>query len=216
MRKILTTLILSSLLFSLAACSKGIQGNGSIASAVRNLPTFQKVIVKGALNVQITTAKPQKVVVTTDSNLLAAIQTEIKNGTLIIQPIGDINPTETPVVTIRVKQLTSVNSEGAVKLAVTNLKTNDFAVHTEGASQVNLAGVVKTLQISSLGASQIEAVPLQASSATVSITGAAKVRMTAVKRLNIKITGAGSLEYAGNPVINQNVTGSGKILKIKN
>lgn len=214
MRKILTTLAFISVLFSFTACSKGIQGNGDVASAVRNVPTFQKVSVRGAINVLITTAKPQKVVVTTDSNLLAAIQTEIKNGTLIIQSIGDINPTATPVVTIRMNTLTAVNSEGAVKLTVTNLKTNNFSVHTEGASQVNLTGAVKALQISSEGASVVEAVPLKANTTTVNITGAAKVRVTAVKTLNIKITGAGSVEYAGNPVVNQNVTGVGKILKI--
>ncbi len=217
MRKILTTLFLLSFLLCLTACSNsGVKGNGQVASSTRKLAAFQSIDVSGAVNVLVATNKPQKVTLTTDSNLLNDIDTDVIDGTLVIKTRNGvlINPSITPSLTIYVNKLTAIHAAGAVNINVTNLKTDELFVQTEGASNVSLRGEVNDLTITTTGATKIEAVPLQANNVAVNIDGAGKVRIHALIKLKIHINGAGTIEYAGDPEITQRVYGVGRILKI--
>lgn len=219
MRKILTIIkkgILLSVVVCLGACTHSTNGNGKIASTDRTLAQFQTIDVSGAMNVLLATNKPQKVTITTDSNLLDDITTTVNNGTLYIAVKKDayINPSVTPSVTIRVNKLTSIHTTGAVRINVTNLKADKFNLETEGASTVNLRGEVNDLSIITTGAAQVEAVPLEANNAEVSINGSGFVKVNAIKNLKIQIQGAGTVKYAGTPEITQHVLGVGRILKL--
>lgn len=216
MRKILYLLPLA-VLFCLAACSgNSTDGNGKIISQTREVKTFDKVKVSGGLNVLAATGRTQKVTVTTDSNLMADIETNVKDKTLYIQPKNTMNlrGSKTPVVTIRSKVLKEIDTSGAVKLHVTNLMADEFKVKSSGSSDIFLRGEVSNLDIHTSGSANVNSVQLSAKDVDVKISGAGNVKVNAKEKLDVKISGSGKIEYSGDPEIEQKISGSGKILKI--
>jgi hypothetical protein len=206
------------MLFAVAGCSgNGISGNGHIVTANRSLASFENVDVSGALNVMINAGSAQKVNVTADSNIMNEIETTVTNDTLYIKtnPKALINPTQTPVVTLRVKNLNDLTTSGLVKANVDNLKTVTLKVKSIGAGDIYLRGEADNVWIETKGAAKINAIPLEANRVDIKIMGAGKVSVNALKTLNVNIAGAGKVLYVGNPVMTKSVTGMGQISKLK-
>jgi len=204
-------------LLLLSACSgEGVKGNGQPTSQARQLQNFEKIVINGRYNVMITAGKNQRLTVTADSNFLPLIQTVVKDNELVISNKDNemLVSKNAPAINIRVPKLTSISTNGNIKLQAGEIKANDFKLKTTGASNVKLSGKVSEVDVKSFGASVVNALGLTAQSANINVEGASTVKVNAPK-LEIKINGAGQVDYVGNPTITQQVKGIGKIQKIQ-
>ena len=61
------------------------------------------------------------------------------------------------------------------------------------------------------GSGNVDAMNIPAGSASVSISGSGKVRVSAHDRLSVDIAGSGSVIYAGHPQVSQSIAGSGSV-----
>jgi hypothetical protein len=206
------TLALSSLLL-FAGCHIGVKGSGVRKTEKRELPAFTSIETVGAFEVAVTCQKPASFEIEADDNILPLIQTEVRDGVLHIITTKHYSATGGIAVRITVPNLDSLKSTGAGKFRVSDVKNDNFEIHSTGAAQVSVSGQSKSVRISSTGAGKIDAHSLRANKADVDVTGAATVDVSASDELDVSVSGAGRVTYSGNPKINKHVSGAGQVTK---
>ena len=214
MKRIAIALMLAfSALFVLSGCIHGVRGSGVRKTEKRDLPAFTSIETSGAFEVEVNCQKPASVEIEADDNILPLIQTEVRGGVLHVSTTKGYNSSGGVVLRITVPDLESVKSTGAGKFRVSDVKNDNFEIHSTGAAQVVATGQSKSVKISSTGAGKIDAHNLRAETADVSVTGAASVDVYATDQLDVTVSGAGRVTYSGNPKVNKRVSGAGQVTK---
>ena len=214
MKRIAVALTLAfSALFVLSGCHVGVHGSGVRKTEKRDLPSFTSIETSGAFEVEVNCQKPASFEIEADDNLLPIVQTEVRSGVLHVTSTKGYNSSGGIVLRITVPDLESVKSTGAGKFRVTDIKNDNFEIHSTGAAQVVATGQSKSVKISSTGAGKIDAHNLRAETADVSVTGAASVDVYASDQLDVTVSGAGRVTYSGNPKISKRVSGAGQVTK---
>src|SRR5512141_2540880 len=92
---------------ALLGCSKlasavleSYSGNGTIVSDTRHVTPFHAVEFDGGYEVVLTQGPTTDVRIETDKNLLEHITTEVKDGKLVVESHGNLNPTKSITVYI--------------------------------------------------------------------------------------------------------------------
>jgi len=214
MKRFAITLTLAvSALLMLSGCMHGVRGSGVRKSEKRDLPAYTSISTTGAFDVQVNCQKPASFEIEADDNLLPLVQTEVKDGVLQISTTQGYNSSGGINVRITVPNLALLKSTGAGKFHVSELKNDNFEIHSTGAAQVVVSGQSKKVKIGSTGAGKIDAHNLRASSVEVSVTGAASVEVDAADDLDVAVSGAGRVTYSGNPKVTKRVSGAGQVIK---
>ena len=213
MKKIAIVLTLAfSALFMLSGCS-GVRGSGIRKTEKRDLPAFTSIETTGAFELAVNCQKPASFEIEADDNILPLIQTEVRNGVLHISSTKGYHSSRGILLRITVPNLESVKSTGAGKFRVSDVKNDNFEIHSTGAAQVSASGQSKSVKISSTGAGKIDAHNLHANNAEVSVTGATTVDVYAADQLDVTVSGAGQVTYSGNPRVNKHISGAGQVTK---
>jgi hypothetical protein len=190
----------------------GIRGSGNIKTETRDLPKFSAIDFGGAIDMEITAQKDQKVEIETDDNILPLINTEVKDGILYIsnqQKISWHNPVK---VRISVQDLNALSISGASKASAVDIKADNFKLDASGASKVKLAGEVNSLSAKASGASRVEADNFKAVNATASASGASKVLVFSTDSVDAEASGASNVTYFGNPKnVKKNSSGASSV-----
>ena len=214
MKRIAIALTLAfSALFVLSGCFHGVHGSGVRKTEKRDLPAFTSIETSGAFEVEVICQKPAGFEIEADDNLLPIVQTEVRNGVLHVSSTKSYNSSEGIVLRITVPDLETIRSTGAGKFRVSDIKNDNFEIHSTGAAQVIATGQSKSVKISSTGAGTIDAHNLRAETADVSVTGAASVDVYATDQLDVTVSGAGRVTYSGDPKISKRVSGAGQVIK---
>jgi hypothetical protein len=213
MKRIAIVLLPASLLFVLWGCHFGVHGSGVRKTEKRDLPSFNAIETTGAFDVQVTCQKPASFEIEGDDNLLPLIQTEVRNGVLRVSSTKRYSTRDPISLRITVPDLTSVSSTGAGKFTVTDLKNDNFEIHSTGAALVVAEGQSNNVKISSTGAGKIDAHNLRAGRVEVRVTGAAAVDVYASDQLDVNVSGAGRVTYSGDAKVNKHVSGAGQVNK---
>lgn len=208
---IILTLAVSAL-FLLPGCT-GVRGSGVRKTEKRDLPAFTSIETTGAFEVTVTCQKPASFEIEADDNILPLVETEVKGGVLRVTTKKNYRSNGGIEVRITVPNLDSVRSTGAGKFRVSDLKNDNFEIHSTGAAQVSVSGQSKSVTISSTGAGKIDAHNLRAQTAEVRVTGAASVEVNAGDELDVTVSGAGRVTYSGNPRVTKHVSGAGQVTK---
>lgn len=189
----------------------GIGGNGNITTETRAVTDFTDVEADGAFRIEWMNA-PASCSITTDSNLLAYVETSVNGHTLRIHSRGSLRPTDGLRVKLSSSALSGVRLTGAVRFSAAHVAGKGFYLETSGATRVNVDGTVTEVVASMTGASRLEAGSLQAQTAELSISGAGRADVVATETLKVSISGAGKVIYAGNPKrVEKQVSGAGSI-----
>jgi carbon monoxide dehydrogenase subunit G len=213
MKRIAIILLPASLLFLLGGCHIGVHGSGVRKTEKRDLPSFTAIETTGAFDVQVTCQKPATFEIEGDDNLLPLIRTEVRNGVLRVSSTQRYSTNSPISLRITVSDLTSVSSTGAGKFTVSDLKNDNFEVHSTGAGMVTVDGQSNNVKISSTGAGKIDAHDLRASKVEVTVTGAASVDVYASDQLDVNVSGAGRVTYTGDAKVNKHISGAGQVNK---
>jgi hypothetical protein len=190
----------------------GVKGSGVIKTEARELPKFSAIDFGGAIEMEITAQKDQKVEIETDDNLLPLITTEVKGDTLYISSQQKINWHNPVKVRISVQDLNSLNVSGASKVNAVNLKSDNFKLDVSGASKIKLEGEAGSFNAEASGASRVEADNLKTAKASASASGASKIFVFASDSVDADASGASNVTYSGNPKnVKKNASGASSV-----
>lgn len=190
----------------------GVHGNGHVTTENRPVPNFTKVEADGAFTINWAPG-PASLKITTDSNLLEYIRTDVSGERLRLEWIKPLKGTRGIKVEIATPSLTRVTLNGAVKLTASNLSGTEFYLDANGATKATLTGNVNAMSGELNGASNLEAESLITRAMELSISGAGKAKVNATDVLKVSISGAGKVIYSGNPTVSKEINGAGSIRK---
>ena len=141
MRKFI--LLFSVILFASTACNSinwGVKGNGHVVKETRNnLTGFSKIEVSKGIDVYLTMANKESVVVEADENLHKLITTEVKNGTLIISAKKNIWRAKSRKVHVSIISISDITASGGSDVYSTNtISSKSLDCNFSGGSDLTL------------------------------------------------------------------------------
>ena len=204
----------------------------------RNVGTYDGIHIAGSYEVTLVSGSEGTLQLKGDPEDLEEIETEVKNGTLIVKQkekswFGNWDWNSGKVyITIPVENINKVILSGSgkiisdISLEGDNFKTilsgsGDISLNLDvtsidlkltGSGDFILKGSAREVLYKLTGSGTINATQIKAEYGVVKITGSGDIEMNTNKSLKVQITGSGDLVCYGNPPIqNTKVTGSGKI-----
>ena len=210
---IYSTFVLVSLLAQAACMMVGVHGSGVRKTEKRDLAPFTAIETSGAFEVNVTCQQPASFEIEADDNILPLVESEVRGGVLHLRTRKTYFSNAGIMVRISLPNLEVMRSTGAGKFRITNLKNDHFTIDSTGAATFVAEGQSKSVEISSTGAGKIDAHDLEASDASVKVTGAAGVEVYAIDQLDVTVSGAGRVIYSGNPKVSKHISGAGQVTK---
>ena len=209
--KLATLAALALILLLLNGCHwVGVNGNGNIKTDSRSVGNFTILETDGAFTINWVPG-PASLKITTDSNLLEYIRTDVSGDRLHIEWVKPLKGTHGIKIEIASPALTRVTLNGAVRLSATNLAGSEFYLDANGATKATLTGNVNAMSAELNGASKLEANGLVTRAMELSISGAGKAEVNATEVLKVSISGAGKVVYSGNPTVSKQISGAGSV-----
>jgi carbon monoxide dehydrogenase subunit G len=211
--KLATLAALALVMLLLNGCHwVGVHGNGKVTTDTRVVANFTKMEADGAFTINWIPG-PASLKITTDSNLLEYIRTDVSDDRLRIEWIKPLKGTRGIKVEVTSPSLSRVTLNGAVKLTASNLSGPEFYLDANGATKATLTGNVNAMSGEMNGASKLEAEALVTRAMELSISGAGKASVNATEALKVSISGAGKVTYSGNPTVSKEINGAGSVRK---
>ena len=231
-----TTILKSLVLFSLVSFSvdgKMLQSD----SEERKVGEYDAVYVAGWFDVTLVEGKEGTITLEGKQNTIKHINTEVKNGNLVIEWDKEVNMNlfhskvriTVPVESISAVKLSgsgSVKSNKALRsqsfeTTLSGSGTLDLNVETasirsavSGSGNTVLSGSANSYEVQVSGSGDVRAYKLEAEDVTASISGSGKIRVHANTSITARISGSGKVYYMGDAKkIDSKVSGSGSISK---
>ena len=202
------------------------------------LAPFRRIEISGVANIILVQGTNGPLVASVPQN--AKVSIKVHKETLVIKStdggrwwsnLFGRGPAATTQLTINFKDLEAIDVSGGVRisardirvpalridasggttLAVDDLRASTLSIDGSGAVKAEIAGQVTDQRISISGAADYQAAKLQSDTASVEVSGAAKIVVNVRKKLNASISGAGTVEYIGDPAVTQSISGVGKV-----
>ena len=216
------------------------RGSGKIITQTRNVQDFTKIRLSYPAQVFISQGETESLTIEADDNVAAAIRTQVVNGVLDISNLHDhlmtISPTQTPKITIVVKNLAELDFESAGEIQLDGLKTDALKMLMNGAGSVKLdnvqlssldcnlngvgsvqaSGAADTINVRVQGLGSFNGGDLHSQAAIVNLSGMGSATVWADNNLNADVSGMGSVNYYGNAQVSKTVEGLGSVKFIGN
>ena len=191
---------------------------GGIALAdlreARAVAPFHAVEAHSAFDVFIERGDVTKLELVGRPDALASVISSVQDGVLTLKRKRDSKDGDVKVFIVT-PTLDRVETSGAVTLTARRLQGERLDVECSGATQLTLAGEVKTLALDLSGASEVHALALEAATVEVEASGASQVKVRATERLTVDASGATSVRYSGEPkAVKTEVSGLSDVLPI--
>ncbi|WP_308911284.1 head GIN domain-containing protein [Pseudokordiimonas caeni] len=183
----------------------------------RDVDAFTEIEVRGAVTLDLTGGKDQKVTVEAPADYMEKVVTEVKDGKLIIDMERNKswwggNDTEDVTVTITVPTLEALEVGGAVDGKLKDIKADKFSIDVGGAVNISIDGECGDLDVDAAGAADLDLRDFKCKNADVDIAGAGNGRIYASESIRAEISGVGSLTIYGKPAkVKKEINGIGSI-----
>lgn len=176
--------------------------------------SFETVEVSDALDVTIRQGSEYSVMANGDRRNIEDLQV-ITNGNSLKINFGKFDRTgsrhHTTYITITTPMLSGIVLSGAVKSNIYGYQFDRVDVTLSGASRLDISGVASDLRARVSGASELNGFDLSTSAATIDASGASKVQVSAVNKLDATASGASKVRYRGNPSVRVFSSGASSI-----
>jgi len=191
--------------------------------------TFDRIILDGAVEVQLRQGDRDEVAVAADSES-PEVEIRISNGRLMVHDTGSWRfwNKSRPKVEVRVRNLRELIISGASDVyAAGPFKSETLTLHISGTGLVRfdaldaenlrfiisgagdgqLAGKVENLRLLVSGKGKVQADQLRATNAAVQISGVGNAQLWVTDILKIGVSGVGTVDYWGQPQVSRSSTG---------
>ena len=211
-----------------------IVGNGNLVASERTVSTFGKIKSGGSSEIRFHVSHEYRVVVTTDSNLVDIVTTDIRSNVLNIGfKRGSYSSTRIQV-DVYCPTLTGVSISGSGSFTgndtiitstfdsnvsgsgeiIGTIECNNFSANISGSGKISITGDSKNSDINISGSGTFSGNNFAINNATVHVRGSGKAIIFVSEILNVVISGSGEVDYRGNPEIESKISGSGQINKL--
>ena len=191
-------------------------GSGTVVTEARTVPSFTGVRASGGHTVVVEQAEVEGVEVTTDDNLLAFVETDVIDGTLVVSldPQVRLRPTDPLVVRIYAGELSTLIATGAVSLDADIGSVPELNVRVSGASRTWVTGSAEWLDLHLSGASAYHGFGVESIEAVVTASGASVADLWVHDRLEVDGSGASTVRYRGGPSVIARLTGASRVVPV--
>lgn len=190
-----------------------VSGSGNVVTETRNVSGFDGLTVTGAGTILIDQNGTESLTITTDDNLLQYITTNVRDGKLVLEFTSGLMFDRVTDLTFKVgvKNLSSVDVEGAARVEGKNIATENLSVKLNGAGVITLSGRATAQDIVLRGLGTYNGAELASQRAQVTHDGAGNVVVRVSDKLDATVNGVGRVEYIGNPQVTKKVSGIGVV-----
>jgi len=230
---IILVVLISTFLSSCIWTSNCIDAEGSAIEKTIDLPNFKKIKLSSSVEVFISQAATQSVMIKAPQEIIDLLNTEIDGEEWEIKFEECFN--SKVIINIALPHLEElkvngsgsiigqnsfvvedlelgINGSGDIKLEV-NVEELEIAI--KGSGDISLAGIAKETDISIMGSGDVQALKLETEESDISIKGSGDVKVNVTQRIDIGIYGSGDVQYKGNPKKTEiNIKGSGEVKKL--
>jgi hypothetical protein len=214
---------------------KPIDGNGKFIKVDRELQDeFDAVEISGNFSLVLTQDSLPKLSIETDENLIKYIDTRVKNHKLVIKSKKRLSSAKGITVFLSVNKLKQMELSGAVVLRSSGkINLDEIKMELSGASNVymdlncttlnadmsgsstlKLIGAASDAEIEASGACDIDNSQMVVENMSLEVSGAGKIVVNVLTKLDAKVSGAAEVEYMGTPEVHKEVSGAGSVNKI--
>ena len=207
-----------------------VKGNGKPASQTRPLSSFTGISLSLPAQVDVRIGATENVVVETDENLVALVETVVEKGNLEIRPKKGFNIDARSIkVVVQARQVDrlaiggsgSIDAQalrspklklevgGSGSISVKSTESDTVSAAVGGSGTVKLAGSTRQLSIAIGGSGDVHAGQLKAADVEVNIGGSGDATVWASNALKAAVAGSGDVNYYGDPKVQSSVVGSG-------
>jgi len=188
------------------------------AEKTYDLANFDAIDVGGAVKLEVTFGKTQRVVVEEPDGEFGDIKLEVDDGVLDVDTRGHgdgwFKRGNHRKYTLRItmKSLSSLDVSGAVNGAITGVPGGDLDLDVSGAVKLTITGACGRLNADLSGASKLMAADLKCQDVALDLSGANTTEVHATKSISLDASGASKIIVHGAPAsVSQDTSGSSKI-----
>lgn len=214
----------------------GVKGNGNVITKNRKISNdFTRIKASRGLDVYITKNSKVSLVVEADENLHELIQTEVKNGTLIITSEKNIWQASSKKIHLSVENLNEilVNS-GAEVYSENTLHSDDMKVSASSGSEarlilnvdnlicesssganIRLTGKAGSIDVRTSSGSDVSAFELKTENCIARASSGSNISVYVTETFEGKATSGADIRFKGSPNIVQKDNNSGGSIKSK-
>lgn len=232
--KILVLALISSALLAIGCDTAAITGSGNVTSKDHTVTTFDKMTVKGSIDVDVTYGTTPSVRIEADENLHGRVTVTVVNDMLDISVDGnnvDFTKLKAHVVMPSITALTTygsgdakigngfsatavdVRSYGSGNINFVGLDADRLNVKIQGSGNVSVTGVVDENNCTIQGSGDFTAANCPSRQSAIAVFGSGNADVSVSNLLYADIYGSGDIAYHGNPEVRQKVSGSGRIIR---
>ena len=208
---------------------------GILTTEVRELESFEGLVVETIGNIRLYTSGENKVVINTNANVLDDLRTFVSDGKLIIQLTGrhrkiqklDIEVYTSSYNYLKLNGVANIQGmegyaserldiiqDGVGNIALQDISCNQTNITLSDVGNVSLTGTSGTVFCDLEGVGDIELFDLLADTAELRLSGVGDIEVNASESLTIDLSGTGSIFYIGTPEMSINQSGVGKIIQV--
>jgi DUF4097 and DUF4098 domain-containing protein YvlB len=210
----------------------------------REVTTFDSIELHAFGDMDITQGITESLVIEGDEELLQKITSRVEGSKLLLELgqnwleriMAGINAMGRKAVKyhITVKDLKSIKILGSSEVHMPSLKTNTLhlvvtgngqiklpaltaetlEIDISGRGEIDVAGQVRSQDITIAGSGEYDAKALTSQTAKVSISGHGDVEVAVSETLDVRIAGYGEVKYTGSPQVKQSIAGAGSIKQV--
>ncbi len=170
------------------------------ATDSRDLDTFTRIVIKGAVDISVMASQSTQVVeVTTESRYLDRVETKVDGDTLTISQKGRRWRDMDLEISISMATLKAFVIDGAADVEVTGIDTEEFELIVNGAGDIDLEGSCVSAHYEINGAGDLDASELKCEAVRIEINGAGDADVFASESVVAFLNGVGDVEVYGNP-----------------
>jgi hypothetical protein len=205
---------------ALAACGQiqigpgaALQGSGNITTQQHQVSDFARIDMSGVGDVVITQGEAASLTVEADDNLQAALQSEIRDGTLYLSvaPNTTIRQATRITFVVTVRELSAIRLSGAGTITARDIRGEQLVVHHSGVGSITVGGVVRAQDVTVSGLGSYDGTELVSERATIDLSGIGGAVVQVREQLNATVSGIGNVEYLGSPEVHQQLSGGGAV-----
>lgn len=206
-----------------------IEGSGNVITEKRDVTPFEKVNIKGKINVKLVQGNQHNVEVIAQENIAPLLKTYVEDGELMVFLEARVKDRDKPEITISVKDLNSLKfgsgasleTHGEIKGDVLDMRSssgsygdlklnyNNMNCESSSGSSLKMEGTIDNATIDSSSGSHIKAENLKVNKLDVSGSSGSYIEIHVNNDLRADLSSGASLNYSGNPQISKHNVSSG-------
>jgi hypothetical protein len=216
---LVTSIVAAAALAALPACSvqvngggSGVRGSGKPITQTRDIGTFTRIRMEGAVDVLATSGPVRPAKVNADDNIVGLVTTTIEGDTLVVATSKSYSTNNPVAVTVQAPGLDGAQTSGSGDLRLVVSGAPKIEVSTSGSGDVAVEGTADTATLDTSGSGVINATRLDADEVTVDSSGSGDAQVGSPSALTATSSGSGDIRYATKPArLTEDASGSGDI-----